>query len=147
MRVFEIMTDRLETVPPAMAASEAWERMRLARIHHLVVKDGARMVGVLSDRDLGSGRGAALRTGRRVADLMTAPVATVEPNDTVRRAANLMRGRTIGCLPVVRRNRLLGIVTVADLLDLIGRGFDRPGRETRSNLHYRVPHRRRARSW
>jgi CBS domain-containing protein len=37
-----------------------------------------------------------------------------------------MRGRTIGSLPVVEKGRLAGIVTVTDLLDLIGRGVERP---------------------
>jgi acetoin utilization protein AcuB len=52
---------------------------------------------------------------------MTAPVATAAPDTTVREAANLLRGRHIGCLPIVEDGRLVGIVTVADLLDLLAR--------------------------
>jgi CBS domain-containing protein len=37
-----------------------------------------------------------------------------------------MRGRSIGCLPVVEKGALRGIITVTDLLELIGKGAERP---------------------
>jgi acetoin utilization protein AcuB len=117
--------------------------MRLHGIHHLVVTDGNRVVGVLSDRDAGSRRGGAIRVNRAVADLMTAPVVTVQPTTTVRQAANLLRGRSIGCVVVVKSERVIGIVTVSDLLELVGRGLDRgAGEASRPTLHHRVPHRK-----
>jgi len=144
MRIFEVMTKEVETVAPTLIAAEAAERMRQNRIRHLVVKDGRTIVGVLSDRDV-RGRGAAQLTQQTVADLMTRSAASIGPRDTVRAAANLMRGRTIGCLPVVERERLIGIVTVTDLLDLLGRGVDRSTQPERVSLHYRVPHRKQRR--
>ena len=54
---------------------------------------------------------------------------TADRTDTVRVVANRMRGRSIGCVPVVDRERLIGIVTVSDLLEALGRGIDRPGRQ------------------
>ena len=60
------------------------------------------------------------------------------------RAANLMRGRTIGCVPVVEGRRLVGIVTASDLLQLLGRGIDRRAPASRPPLHHRVPHRKGA---
>jgi CBS domain-containing protein len=117
--------------------------MRLNRIHHLVVTNGKRVVGVVSDRDAGGRRGAAVRANSTVADLMTAPAVTVEPATTVRQAANLMRGRSIGCLVVVESGRARGIVTVSDLLELVGRGLDRgTSTASRRTLAHRVPHRK-----
>ena len=49
---------------------------------------------------------------------------------TVREAANLLRGRSIGCLPVFDGDQLAGIVTTSDLLELIGRGVERPVAES-----------------
>jgi CBS domain-containing protein len=144
VRIFEVMTKEVETVAPTLIAAEAAERMRQNRIRHLVVKDGRTIVGVLSDRDV-RGRGAAQLTQQTVADLMTRSAVSIGPRDTVRAAANLMRGRTIGCLPVVERERLIGIVTVTDLLDLLGRGVDRSTQPERVSLHYRVPHRKQRR--
>lgn len=144
MRIFEVMTKEVETVAPTFRAADAAARMRLNRIRHLVVKEGRTIVGVLSDRDV-RGRSAVDLGQCQVADLMTRSAVAIGPNDTVRAAANLMRGRTIGCLPVVERGRLVGIVTVTDLLELLGRGIDRSERPVRATLHYRVPHRKRSR--
>jgi CBS domain-containing protein len=57
MRVQDVMTEAVEKIAPAAAAEDAWQIMRLHGIHHLVVAEGARIVGVLSDRDAGGERG------------------------------------------------------------------------------------------
>ena len=143
MRVQDVMTKGVKTIAPTTAAEEAWNVMRLHRIHHLVVTKGQRVVGVLSDRDAGGLRGASVRMNRSVADLMTAPAVTIEPTATVRQAANLMRGRSIGCLVVGEPGRVIGIVTVSDLLSLVGRGLDRGVVTTkRWTLRHRAPHRK-----
>ena len=145
MRVAELMTKHVETVSPEMPAIEAWEVMRTKGIHHLVAMAEGAVVGLLSAQDAGGRNGATLRAHTRVADLMTPSVVTIEPSATIRRAANLMRGRTIGCLPVVDRGRLVGVLTVSDLLELLGRGVDRPAAPVRRGLHHRVAHRKQPR--
>jgi acetoin utilization protein AcuB len=137
------MTKAVKTVPFTVSAQDALEAMRANRIRHLVVTDGGRVVGILSDRDLGGRRGAAARQSQTVAELMTAPVVTTEPTTTIRAAANLMRGRSIGSLVVVESGRTKGIVTVADLLTLVGRGLNRGVTTTkRWTLTHRTPHRK-----
>src|ERR1051325_962147 len=139
MRVFEIMTTGVQTVPPSLSAPQAFDLMRTEGIHHLVVTAGGRIVGVLSARDGGAD---AARTGTTVADVMTRHVITVRSRDTVARAANVMRGRTIGCLPVLDGRKLVGVVTTADLLDVLGAGGDRRAKVERRALSHRVPHRK-----
>lgn len=143
MRVQDVMTHNVKTIAPTAGAEDAWNLMRLHGIHHLVVSSENRVVGVLSERDAGGRRGAALRMTHSAADLMTAPAVTVEPTATVRRAANLMRGRSIGCVVVVKSGHVVGIVTVSDLLELVGRGIDRGATaHTRWTLKHRTPHRK-----
>ena len=140
MRVQDVMTEHVKTIAPAAAADDAWSVMRVHGIHHLVVTDANRIVGVLSERDAGGRRGPAKGLEQTVADLMTTPAVTVEPTTTVRQAANVMRGRSIGCLVVVKSGRAVGIVTVSDLLELIGRGLERgTARATRWTLKQRAP--------
>jgi acetoin utilization protein AcuB len=123
MRLEELMTKDVKTCHPAEPVSEAQARMRLHHFHHLVVAEGTRVLGVLSERDL---RGAPRRDAV-VGDVMTTSVVTADPHTTVREAANLLRGRSIGCLPVMKGSRLVGIVTVTDLLELVGKGTTSPG--------------------
>ena len=146
MRVRDVMSERVKTLPAAATADEAWTLMRTNRIHHLVVTEGRTIVGILSDRDLGGRHGAPVRSHHVVSELMTERVVTVNPDVTVKRAADLMRGRSIGCLVVMTSARkILGIVTTADLLDVIGRGVERPLVTTaRWALRHRVPHRKQA---
>lgn len=152
MRVQDVMTRNVETVSAGDPAGEAWDLMRGKRIHHLVVMQGRQIVGVLSDRDVGGSRGASVRRNRTVAELMSGSVVTVPPTTTVRKAASVMRGRSIGCLVVASdTGRIAGIVTVSDLLDLFARGADRGIVEAkRWTLKHRAPHRKRhqaAGSW
>ncbi len=137
MRMFEIMTPNVETISPHEDTTKAWSRMRGAGIHHLVVVDEAEnIVGVVSERDLGGRSGPKQK--QSIGDVMNAHVVTIEPDATVRRAANLLRGRSIGCLPVVRGEELVGIVTTTDLLELLGRGTERPiARNKRFTLTHR----------
>jgi CBS domain-containing protein len=116
------MSKDVDTVKPAVQASEARTRMRQKKIHHLVVTQGTQLKGVISERDLG---GTKLPKGLgtwTVGDLMTSPVVTVTTRTPIRRAAALMQGRSIGSLVVTSSNgKVAGIVTVADLLNLLAR--------------------------
>jgi acetoin utilization protein AcuB len=126
MRVSDIMTADVARVAPQTTADEAWTAMRVNGVHHLVVMEGPNVLGVITHRDLGGARGESVRKGRTVRELMSRHVVSAAPTDTLRRAANLMRGRTIGCLPIVDGRRVVGIITVTDLLEAVGRAGERP---------------------
>ena len=57
--------------------------------------------------------------GRKVGDLMRPDARTSTPGTSVSRAARLMRQYRVGCLPIVTRGRLAGLVTTWDLLRLL----------------------------
>jgi acetoin utilization protein AcuB len=129
MRLREIMHKKVETVSPRESAAVALERMRRARVRHLVVQDGSNVVGILSDRDLkGMGSLAQVET---VENVMSSPAVTCSPDLTLRKAANLLRGRALGCLPILEDGKIVGIVTTTDLLEMIGAGIERPVPKTR----------------
>ena len=149
MRVREVMSTGVKTVAATVQAQEAWELMRAERIHHLVVTEGRRIAGIVSDRDAGGPRGAAVRAGHAIGELMTDNVVTVVADTPVKKIANLMRGRTIGCVVVIdEKQRAIGIVTTSDLLELLGRGAIRPSPVAkRPALNYRAPHRKRHKAY
>jgi acetoin utilization protein AcuB len=124
MRLQDIMSREIKSVAATATVGEAKSVMKMNGIRHLLILDRGDVVGVVSDRDLGGGA----RSGdqRRLDAVMTENVITAGPETTVRQAANLLRGRTIGCLPILDGGKAVGIVTTTDLLDLIGRGSERP---------------------
>lgn len=151
MRVQDVMTEGVKTIAPTSTAEDAWNLMQLHHVHHLVVTDVSGVIGVLSERDAGGRRGPDHGSRHTVSDLMTTPAITVEPETTVREAANKLRGLSIGCLVVVESGHAVGIVTVSDLLELLGRGIEHGSvNRKRWTLNHRVPHRKvhgRPKAW
>ena len=122
MRIQDIMTRKVETITAAEPVAAAIERMRQKRIRHLVVTRDGKPAGIVSAGDL---RALSGDQAGRVEDVMSAPVVSATADTTIRKAANLLRGRSIGCLAIMDGARLVGIVTTTDLLERIGRGAER----------------------
>ncbi len=117
MRLSDIMTTDVRTIAPTDRLDVARRELQERRIHHLVVVEHGEPVGILSSHDLDRPAGST------VADAMTATPVVATSRTTVRQAANLLRGNGIGCLPIVDGGgKLVGIVTTADLLDMLGKG-------------------------
>lgn len=117
MKIREIMSRDVVTTTPSESAQIAFEQMCARSIHHMVVVQDGEIVGVVSDQDLGGRRAnTSRRMGRAVGELMCRDVLSASPSATVRQAATLMRKRSIASLPVVERGKLVGIVTISDLL-------------------------------
>jgi nucleotide-binding universal stress UspA family protein len=89
--------------------------MRKAAVHQLVVRGKrGRVVGVIGAADV-----RAAPVGAVVGDFMSRRLVIVRPGTDVGSAAALMRANAIGSLPVLKRTRLVGIVTVSDMLDVV----------------------------
>lgn len=124
--VKDSMTREVVTLSPQTTAGEALALCRERRIRHLPVLEEGRLVGVVSDRDLRSAtpafgdpaRAEALGT-ILVHDVMASDVTTALPDDPIEEAANTMRERRIGCLPVVESGALVGIVTSSDVMEAL----------------------------
>jgi acetoin utilization protein AcuB len=117
--VADVMSTDVEVIRPDAPADSAWHRLELRGIHHLVVVDHGTAVGVISARDLGEQAGERVRRRKLVSELMTPQMVTVSPGASLQHAARVMKGRGIGCLPVFRGERLVGIVTTTDLLEAL----------------------------
>jgi acetoin utilization protein AcuB len=128
IRVGDRMTRSVATVHSDALVSGAVELMRRRRIRHLPVVDrGGRLVGIVTDRDLRqvvfdpavqarlAAATDALR-GLTVRDVMTWGAVTVTPASSIRDAARLMHERKVGALPVVKADRIVGILTERDVL-------------------------------
>jgi acetoin utilization protein AcuB len=121
MKIADLMSRRVHVAGPELDAETAWRCMQQLHVRHLVIVDEReRVVGLLSERDLGGRHGAVLRHSKTVRDLMTPEPIVLDPEISVRKAAELLRGLSIGSFPVVAGGALVGIVTTSDLLDLLG---------------------------
>jgi CBS domain-containing protein len=106
------------SVSSGARVSEAVALLAGRRIGALPVVDGDTVAGVFSERDvihaLASEGAAAL--DRAVGEVMTAPAVTVEPKDAALAALSLMTRRRVRHLPVVEGARMIGLVSIGDLV-------------------------------
>jgi CBS domain-containing protein len=109
----------LHVVTPGETAERALVLMAQHDIGLLLVMEGERLVGVLSERDLvrhaGPGEPGVLRQ-RIVADLMTRDVVTVTPDASFGQCMALMDERGARHLPVLDGGRVVAVLSVRDLL-------------------------------
>ncbi len=107
------------TIPPDQSITTALAALRDRNIGALVVsEDGERVDGIISERDIVHGladHGSALLT-LNVADVMTRQVTACGPADSVADLMAEMTNRRIRHLPVVHDGRLVGIVSIGDLV-------------------------------
>jgi len=107
------------TIRPDATVADAIDMLNRERIGAIVVsEDGIGVDGILSERDIVialAGDGKDLLS-RPVADIMTRTVITCDPSDTVGELMAEMTNRRIRHFPVVAEGRLIGIVSIGDLV-------------------------------
>ena len=126
MLVGKRMTRNPKTVSPDDPLSVAAGILRAHRFHHLPVVQDGKLVGILSDTDLRNASYAAIPAegekegaagDRPVREAMRTEVWSVTPDDSVEDALLILSREKFGALPVLSGDRLVGIITRADLLN------------------------------
>jgi len=127
MKVQDIMTTGPITVPVDMPVLDAQQLMAKRRFRHLLVTDGRRLLGIVTDRDIRLNLPSPatslsvwevnyLLARLTVESVMTKAVITVEPERDAAMAGRIMLDHKIGALPVVDGGIIVGIVTETDML-------------------------------
>ena len=133
--VRDLMTEKVFTLKLKDDLATLYDLMDSRRVRHVpIVDNDGELVGLVSDRDLSrSALGAVeelplsverdILRRRRIRDIMATEPDTIEPDATLREAAELLLENKVGCLPVVEGLHLVGIITEADFVrDFLERG-------------------------
>lgn len=128
MNVVDIMTENPITISPGATLRQALNLMEAHHFMHLpVVSKQRHLVGILSDRDCRRALNSPFVLRERwqdedlldsldVREIMSPAPIIVEPDAPATEAARLMLTHQIGCLPVMRAETLVGIITRSDIL-------------------------------
>ena len=114
--VADHMTRSLLTVSADSTLGEAASKMAERAVGAVVVLDGERIVAILTERDVMKAVAAGKDGGAPVSEWMTRHPDTIEPTDTTDHAASLMIHGGFRHLPVVEEGKVVGIVSIRDLM-------------------------------
>lgn len=136
MIVGEVMSKKMITVKKSDSLKKAQDIMVERSIRHLPVMDGTELMGIITESDIRGafmGKGAKTNSGKiqalnpskmKVSDFMTREPMVVVPETHIEDAALIIYKYKIGALPVIKRNKLVGIISIMDILgifvDLMG---------------------------
>jgi len=117
MKIQALMIENPITIGPNASVGEAIELMKANSIRHLpVVTSEKRLKGFLTLADLKQGLIPSMLGDVSLDDLIIKNPITVSPDDDIEFAAQLIYNHKIGGMPVVKKGRLVGIVTATDML-------------------------------
>lgn len=147
MIIEEIMKSNVETLRPDDSIETAIRLMREKKIKHIpIVDDEMKILGIISDRDVKDAapsilneQSADFTLKNPVRQIMQKQVITGHPLDFVEEVAALFYEHRISCLPILKADKLVGIITETDLLYTLTQltGANQPG----SQIEVKVPHR------
>jgi CBS domain-containing protein len=113
----DVMSPTPVTVPTTATVADAAARMRDAEIGDVLVLDGNQVHGIVTDRDIvvRAVAGGLDPASTSVRDVCTSGIATLAPDDDVKRATEMMAERAVRRIPVVENGVPVGIVSIGDL--------------------------------
>jgi CBS domain-containing protein len=117
MKVSEIMTRHIRKATPDNTLVDIAAMMRDEDVGALPVVEDGELRGIVTDRDIvvraiADGKEPSTTT---VQEVLSEDLESVEPDDDIEEAANLMASRQIRRLPVVQGGKLIGMVTLGDI--------------------------------
>ena len=116
MQVRDVMTEATVTESPSDSLRSAAERMWRQQTGSLLITDGGRLTGIITERDVLRAVALGADPDRSTVDeVMTAQVFTVPPDMPLQEAASEMATRWIRHLPIVESGRILGVVSMRDV--------------------------------
>jgi CBS domain-containing protein len=102
-----------------LALSEAAARMCEKDVGAMLVLDGERLVGILTERDVLRAVGQGAGEGATVGDWMTPDPDTIDPDETTQHAAVLMIHGGFRHLPGVEGGQVVGMLSIRDLMRVV----------------------------
>ncbi|GGN48662.1 MULTISPECIES: acetoin utilization AcuB family protein [Oceanobacillus] len=147
MLVESIMNTDVITLPPTATIEEALRLLKENKIRHIpIVEEDTRVIGIVSDRDVRDAMPSSfLKDADRkelqneIQTIMTQPVITVHPLDFVEEIARIFYEKEFACVPVVKNEQLVGMVTEKHMLHTF---IQLTGTHVQSSqIEVKVPHR------
>ena len=116
--ILQLKGDFIWTISPDDTVFEALRLMATKGVGALVVTKDEKMVGIISERDYARKVILKGRTSRDtlVSEIMTSQVFTIHPDQTIEECMELMTDKRVRHLPVIENDKLIGVISIGDVL-------------------------------
>jgi len=120
MTIANVMTKSVISIDASMTVNEAAKMMEDAKVGAIIVMENNVPVGIVTERDLAVKVVAhAYQITSLVKQIMSSPLFSINSDESVRTAADLMHERGIRKLPVIDDENVVGIITAMDIVNLL----------------------------
>jgi signal-transduction protein with cAMP-binding, CBS, and nucleotidyltransferase domain len=123
--VNQIMNKNVLTADKSVSLQEAALKMTKLNIGCVIVTDDTKPLGILTERDFVTkvaAEGRPLFT--EISEIMSSPLITIGPEETIWEASEMMKEKLIHKLPVEENGQIIGIVTTTDIVRISSVGSD-----------------------
>ena len=123
--VEDFMEKNVITIENFSSIKNAAKMMDEANVGSIIVTKNDQPIGIITERDFVRRYAVmGISLSSPAEDIMTLPLVTIDPNDTIWEAAELMKIHNIHKLPVVKDNKMVGIITNSDLVKISSQSSD-----------------------
>lgn len=119
--ILDVKGRHVWSIEPGASVYEAMELMAKIEVGALMVMEGTKLVGIISERDYARKvilQGRASKT-TQVKEIMTARVVYAEPEQNIEECMALMTEKRVRHLPVIAEDQLVGVISIGDLVKSI----------------------------
>ena len=123
--VNEVMSKNMLTLDKSISLQEAAEHMKKLNVGCVIVTDSNNPIGIITERDFVTkiaAEGRPLFT--EIKEVMSSPLITIDPEETIWEASELMKEKLIHKLPVKKNGEIVGIITTTDIVKISSVGSD-----------------------
>lgn len=137
--VKDVMSEKILTVNKSMSIQESAQKMKVSNIGCVMVVDNDTPIGIVSERDFVTkiaAEGIPLFT--EICEVMSQPLITVNHDETIWEASEIMKSKGIHKLPVKENGKIVGIITTTDIVKISSVGSDSQMRKICDQILMRI---------
>lgn len=118
--IADVMTKSVISVDASLTINETAKMMEDSKVGAVIIMEENTPIGIVTDRDFAVKVAAhAYQISTPIKQIMSSPLFSINSDESVRAAADLMYGRGIRKLPVIDDGNIVGIITASDIVNLL----------------------------
>ncbi|KFM19784.1 Inosine-5'-monophosphate dehydrogenase protein [Marine Group I thaumarchaeote SCGC AAA799-P11] len=137
--VNQVMSKNVLTSEKSTSLQDAAQEMKSRNVGCVIVTDKSKPIGIVTERDFVTkvaAEGRPLFT--EISEVMSSPLITVEPEETIWEASEIMKEKLIHKLPVIENEQVIGVITTSDIVRISSVGSDSQMRKICDQILMRI---------